>query len=194
MGDISLPALLFIAIVIAQRLDELALARRNTSRLLAMGAREIGAAHYPLIVALHTAWILALLAFGWASSISWPWIGVYLVLQAARVWILSSLGGRWTTRIIVIDEPLVRRGPYRFVSHPNHLLVVAELLVVPMALGLPVVAIVFSELNLMMLHLNGKKLKQIAFVEVQDIEFAVGACCPGAARRPLIAQGFLLSH
>lgn len=154
MTELSLSALLFIAVVIAQRLGELVLARHNTSRLLSRGAREIGAAHYPLIVALHAAWIVALIVFGWHSPLVWPWIGAYLVLQGVRVWILSSLGPRWTTRIIVIDEPLVRRGPYRFIKHPNYLLVAAELIVVPMALDLPLVAIVFTVLNALVLSIR----------------------------------------
>ena len=154
MDAISLPAATFIGIVVAQRLGELVLARRNTSKLLARGAREIGAAHYPLIVALHAAWIVALIAFGWRSALIWPWIGAYTVLQAFRVWILSSLGARWTTRIIILEEPLVRRGPYRFVKHPNYLLVAAELIVVPMALGLPLVAVVFTVLNALVLSIR----------------------------------------
>ena len=154
MGEISPSALIFIGIVIAQRLGELVLARHNTSRLLARGAHEIGAAHYPLIVALHAIWIVALVAFGWRSTLAWPWIGLYVMLQACRVWILSSLGPRWTTRIIVVDEPLVRRGPYRFIKHPNYLLVASELIVVPMALGLPVIAIVFTALNALVLSIR----------------------------------------
>lgn len=147
----SVPALIFIGVIIAQRLCELALARHNTSRLLARGGREFGGGHYPLIVAVHTAWVLSLVVFGWTSAIVWPWIGAYVLLQMFRVWILSSLGSRWTTRIVVIDEPLVRRGPYRFIRHPNYLLVAAELIVGPMALGLPTVALVFTVLNAMVL-------------------------------------------
>jgi methyltransferase len=147
MGAASPVALLFIAFVILQRLAELWLARHNTRRLLARGGREVGAAHYPLIVGLHAAWIVALLVFGWGSSVALPWLAVYAVLQIFRAWILASLGPRWTTRIVIIDEPLVRRGPYRYFPHPNYLLVVAELIVVPLVLGLPIVALVFSALN-----------------------------------------------
>jgi methyltransferase len=147
MEGVSFQALLFIGFVIAQRLGELWLARRNTLRLLARGGREVGAKHYPLIVALHAGWVLALLVFGWQSSLSMPWLAAYGVLQIFRVWVLASLGPRWTTRIIVIDEPPVRRGPYRFLSHPNYLLVGAELVVVPMALGLPIIAFIFLASN-----------------------------------------------
>lgn len=156
MEGASLQALLFIGFVITQRLGELWLARRNTLRLLARGGREVGARHYPLIVALHTGWILALLAFGFQSSLSIPWLAAYGVLQIFRVWILASLGPRWTTRIIVIDEPLVRRGPYKLLSHPNYLLVCAELVVVPMALSLPIIAFVFQALNAAVLNIRIK--------------------------------------
>lgn len=147
MVSASVPALALIAFVIVQRLAELVLARHNTRRLLARGGREVGAGHYPLIVALHTAWIAALVVFGWQSPLVLHWLAIYAVLQAFRIWILVSLGPRWTTRIIIIDEPPVRRGPYRFFPHPNYLLVVAELIAVPMALGLPIVALVFTMLN-----------------------------------------------
>lgn len=140
-------AILFLAFIVAQRLSELALARRNTRDLLARGAREVGAAHYPLIVALHSAWIAALIVFGLDRQVVAFWLGVFVVLQAFRMWILASLGRRWTTRIIVLDAPLVARGPFRLMRHPNYLLVAAEIAVTPLALGLPWVALVFSALN-----------------------------------------------
>ncbi|MDB5561715.1 MAG: hypothetical protein JWN11_1133 [Hyphomicrobiales bacterium] len=154
MDAVSPAALLFIGFVILQRLAELWLARRNTALLLARGGREVGAAHYPLIVTLHAALIVALLVFGWRSPVALPWLAVYALLQIFRTWILASLGSRWTTRIIIIDEPLVKRGPYRYVPHPNYMLVVAELIVVPLVLGLPYVALVFSVLNALVLAIR----------------------------------------
>ena len=142
---------LFLAFIVLQRLGELVIARRNTARLLARGAREVGAGHYPVMVALHTAWVLALIVFGWNQPLHMGWLGVYAVLQVFRVWILGTLGSRWTTRIIVIDEPLVARGPFRFIPHPNYTLVVAEIIVAPMVLGLVWVAVVFTVLNAAML-------------------------------------------
>jgi methyltransferase len=147
MPDISLPAVLFLGFIIIQRLGELALAKRNSARLLASGATEFGSSHYPLIVALHTLWIIALVVFGISNSISMPWLAVFLVLQILRVWILASLGERWTTRIIVLDEPLVRVGPFAFLRHPNYVLVVAEIFTAPMVLDLIWVALLFSILN-----------------------------------------------
>jgi methyltransferase len=140
-------AVLLLAFIVVQRLSELALARRNTRDLLAQGAREVGAGHYPLIVALHSAWIAALIVLGHDRQVVIIWLGVFVVLQVLRVWILASLGRRWTTRIIVLDAPLTARGPFRLVRHPNYCVVVAEIAVAPLALGLPWVALVFSILN-----------------------------------------------
>lgn len=144
-------ALAFLAFLIVQRLAELALARRNTAALLARGAVEHAAGHYPLIVALHGAWILTLVALGWNAPLHLGWLGVFVLLQVFRVWILASLGARWTTRIIVLNAPLVARGPFRLMRHPNYALVVAEIAVAPLVLGLPWVALVFSILNAAML-------------------------------------------
>ena len=110
---------------------------------------EIGASHYPLIVVLHTAWLLAVL---WLLppdlEISWPWLAVFVLLQAARIWVIASLGPYWTTRIISVPgAPLVRRGPYRFVRHPNYLVVAGEILVLPLAFHEIAVAIFFSLAN-----------------------------------------------
>ena len=144
-------ATLFLAFIVLQRLSELVIARRNTARLLARGAREVGAGHYPVMVALHTAWVLALLWFGRGQPVSLPWLALFVALQGLRLWILGTLGGRWTTRIIVLPEPLVARGPFRVLRHPNYTLVVAEIFVAPMVLGLIWVAVAFSILNAAML-------------------------------------------
>lgn len=145
------PALWFLAFIIAQRLSELLIAKRNTARLLAQGAVEHGAGHYPVMVAMHSGWIIALVVFGWNNSVSWSWLAVFAVLQLVRIWILATLGPRWTTRIIVLPEPLVARGPFRYVKHPNYMLVVAEIIVAPMVLGLVWVAALWTVLNAAML-------------------------------------------
>ena len=146
-------AALILGLVTAQRLGELVLARRNTRRLLAQGGYEVGAAHYPLIVALHAAWLvglwyLAMVRAPAGHDIDLLWLAVFVVLQLGRVWVIASLGGRWTTRIIVLrGAPLVRRGPYRFLSHPNYWVVAGELLVLPLAFGLVGYGLVFTLLN-----------------------------------------------
>jgi methyltransferase len=142
---------LILGLVTLQRLGELILARRNTDRLRAHGAYEVAAGHYPLIVALHAAWLAGLWYFvlsGSADSVSWAWLGVFVILQALRVWVIATLGPRWTTRIMVLPgAPLVVGGPYRFVSHPNYCVVAAEILVLPLVFGLLGYGLVFSILN-----------------------------------------------
>ncbi|MGB5863337.1 MAG: isoprenylcysteine carboxylmethyltransferase family protein [Sulfitobacter sp.] len=144
---------LFLGFLILQRLGELVIAKRNTAALIAQGAREVGAGHYPIMVAMHSTWIAALLVFGWNQPASLPWLAIYAVLQVFRIWILGTLGRRWTTRVIVLeDETLVARGPFRFMRHPNYMLVVAEIIVAPMVLGLWWVAVIWTLLNALMLR------------------------------------------
>ena len=144
----TLAAILILAFVTLQRLAELWLANRNTRRLLANGAREAEPGHYPLIVAVHVAWLLTLWLLAPGRPIIWPLLVIFALLQLARVWVIATLGRRWTTRIIVLPEaPLVKRGPFRFVSHPNYIVVAAEIAVLPLVFGLWIVALVFTILN-----------------------------------------------
>lgn len=142
-----------LALIGVQRLAELALARRNTARLLAEGAQEHGAAHYPFFVLLHGGWLLAMaLLTDPAPTFSWPLALAFVLLFAARFWVIVSLGRYWTTRIITLPgKPLVRRGPYRLIRHPNYLVVALEVPLVPLLLGLPGVALAFGLLNLALL-------------------------------------------
>ena len=140
--------LLILALVTLQRLGELWLANRNTRRLLSQGAREHAPGHYPLIVAVHALWLATLWWFGLDRPLDIFWLAMFVIVEIARIWVLASLGPRWTTRIIVLPEaPLVRRGPYRFVNHPNYLVVIAEIVVLPLVFGLWPVALLFSALN-----------------------------------------------
>jgi methyltransferase len=141
-------AIVVLAFVTAERVAELALARRNTARLLARGAKEYAPSHFRLIVALHVAWLAGLWLLGWNRPIEWGWLAVFAMLQVLRVWVLATLGARWTTRIIVLPgAPLVKTGPYRFLNHPNYVVVIGEIAVLPLALGLPLYALGFSILN-----------------------------------------------
>lgn len=143
---------IILALVTLERLFELPLATRNTQRLLAKGAREHAPGHYPLIVALHAAWLATLWLLALHRPIDLFWLGMFVLIEVARIWVLASLGERWTTRIIVLPEaPLVRGGPYRFTNHPNYVVVVAEILVLPLVFGLWQVALVFSALNAIVL-------------------------------------------
>jgi methyltransferase len=127
---------------------ELWLSNRNTRRLLASGAREYGASHYPLIVAVHALWLIGLWWLAPDRPIDGFWLGLFVLIEIARIWVLATLGRRWTTRIIVLpNAPLVRRGPYRFVNHPNYLVVVGEIAILPLVFGLWRIALIFTLLN-----------------------------------------------
>ena len=148
-------AVLILSLVTVERLAELWLSNRNTRRLLDQGAVEIGRGHYSLLVAVHVAWLAALWWSAPGQPVNWPLLMVFLLLQLARVWVIATLGPRWTTRIIVLpDAPLVRGGPYRFVDHPNYLVVVAEIAVLPLVFGLVGWAVVFSILNAAVLSIR----------------------------------------
>ena len=141
-------AILILLLVTVQRLGELWLSNRNTRRLLDHGAVEAGRGHYPLLVAVHVGWLAALWWWAPGQPINWPLMIVFALLQLSRVWVIASLGLRWTTRIIVLPAaPLVRAGPYRFVDHPNYLIVALEIAALPLAFGLTGVALAFSILN-----------------------------------------------
>jgi Uncharacterized protein conserved in bacteria len=148
-------ATLLLAFVTLERLGELWLARLNTRALLARGAFEAGAGHYPAIVLLHGAWLATLWVVGWNAPVDAGWLTVFAAFQVLRFWVLASLGGRWTTRIIVLPgAPLVTRGPYRFLAHPNYVVVVGEIAVLPLTLGQPVVAVLFSLANAVLLAIR----------------------------------------
>jgi methyltransferase len=148
-------AILLLTFVTAERLIELWWARSNTRLLLAQGAVEHAPGHYPLIVVLHAIWLLGLWLLGWSQAVSPWWLAVFILLQLARGWILITLGRRWTTRILVLPgAPLVKKGPYRFLSHPNYAVVAGEIAVLPLCLGLSWYAVVFSILNAAVLFIR----------------------------------------
>ncbi len=139
---------IILAAVTAQRGGELWLSRSHTRALMARGAVEIAATHYPLMVAIHTAWLISLWAFGHNQPVYTPALVAYLALQALRIWVMATLGPRWTTRIIVLpDAPLVTSGPYRYLRHPNYAVVTGEIALLPLTLHLPWIAAIFTVLN-----------------------------------------------
>jgi methyltransferase len=141
-------SVVILALVTLERLGELWLSHRNTKRLLAQGGHEVGAGHYPLIVGVHILWLAALWWLAPIRSVDGFFLGLYVLLQVARFWTIEALGDRWTTRIIVLpDAPLVKRGPYRFVDHPNYVVVAGEIAVLPLVFGLWQVALIFTLLN-----------------------------------------------
>jgi methyltransferase len=165
-------AVLILAFVTLQRLAELVVARRNTAALLARGAYEVAPGHYPLIVAVHAGWLAALWWLAPGEPVLWPLIGIFALLQATRLWVLATLGPRWTTRIIILPgAPLVTGGPFRYLSHPNYAVVVAEIAVLPLAFGLWQIALLFSLLNAVVLTIR---------IRAENRALAVS---PGAPRR-----------
>ena len=146
---------LILALVTLQRAGELVFAQRNTSRLLARGAIELAPGHYPLIVAVHAGWLISLWWFGHDQDVNVTALAAYLVLQCLRFWVFRTLCSRWTTRIIVLPgETLVSDGPYRFLSHPNYVVVVGEIAVLPLVFYLPWIAAIFSVLNAIVLAIR----------------------------------------
>ena len=145
--------MIIIVLVAAQRLAEAIWGERNARALLAAGATEAGRGHYPLFVLLHAGWIAALsLAVTPDPVVSWPLVAFYGVLQAGRAWVMVSLGRLWTTRAISPPGvPLVARGPYRFLRHPNYAIVTAEIAVLPLAFGAWEIALAFTVPNLALL-------------------------------------------
>lgn len=142
-----------VGFVVLMRLAELWLARRNAMALRARGGVEVGARHYPLLIVLHAAWLAALILFvSRDAPVDFVLLAVFALLTMGRVWVLVSLGRYWTTRVITIPgEPLVHRGPYRFLRHPNYLVVAGEIAMLPLVFGAWEIALIFTALNLPLL-------------------------------------------
>jgi methyltransferase len=146
-------ALCVFAYVIVQRLAELVYANVNTRRLLAEGGVEYGRGHYFLFILLHGGWLLALALFALPRPAPHLLLLIaFAATQCFRFWTLASIGRWWTTRIISAAHfPRIRKGPYRFIAHPNYAVVVAEIALLPALLGAPFIALAFSLANAMLL-------------------------------------------
>lgn len=161
IGSAPFPELaLFLAVLAIQRGSELRLSARNTRRLVARGAREYGAGHFPLIVLVHVLFPLGLVAevvgLHARPGPLWAlWLGLWLAAQALRYAAMRALGERWSVRILVLPgEPLVRRGPYRLMRHPNYVAVILELLAAPLMFGAWRTAVAVSLLDLVALGIR----------------------------------------
>ncbi len=158
----SIGTLLALAVgcVALQRLLELRLSRRNERLLRARGAIERGRGHYPLMVALHALWLLSMLIEGLLRGPGllalWPIpAALFLLVQPLRYWSIRSLGDYWNTRILVVPgAKLVARGPYRYLRHPNYVVVAVEVATFPLIFGAWVTALVFSALNATLLFVR----------------------------------------
>ena len=154
--------MIFIAVGLVglQRLLELALSRRNERLLRARGAVERGREHYPLIVVLHALWLLSTLTEGILRgpelSVLWPIpLMLFLLVQPLRYWAIFTLGEYWNTRILIVPgTKLVRRGPYRYLKHPNYVVVAVEILTFPLIFGAWITALAFSILNAALLYVR----------------------------------------
>jgi methyltransferase len=141
-------AVALLAFVTLQRLAELAWARRNTARLRTAGGIEHGREHFALMIGFHGVWLAGLWALGYDEQVRPIFLSLFVLLQIARYWVLASLGQRWSIRVIVVPgEKLIMGGPYRLMRHPNYAVVAGEIAVVPLALGMPIYALLFSIWN-----------------------------------------------
>jgi methyltransferase len=146
---------ILLAYLTVQRLVELWWAKENATRLMASGGVEYGRSHLPLMILFHAAWLAGLWLLAYDHPVEPFSLALFVVLQMVRLWVLATLGRRWTIRVIVVPgERLVAQGPYRFFRHPNYAVVTGEIAVVPLALGLPAYALVFSILNAGMLAIR----------------------------------------
>ncbi len=149
-----LPYTLLILAVAGERLVELVVSKRHARWALARGGREYGRGHYPYMVALHTALLAGCLAEVWLLDrpflpwLGWPMLALVLASQALRWWCVTTLGPRWNTLVIVVPGlPLVDRGPYRWLRHPNYLAVVVEGIALPLVHTAWLTALIFTLLN-----------------------------------------------
>ena len=153
--------ILFISFVILLRIGELLLSKRNEKWLLQNGAVEYGRKHYPFIVALHILFILSVIleyAYGQSVSYSLTLIIIYLLLLIFKGWVIVSLGKFWNTKIYrIAGISLIKKGPYKYLKHPNYLVVILEIVVIPLSFHLYYTAIIFSLLNAAMLFVRIKE-------------------------------------
>ena len=152
---------LLILAVAVERLAELIVAKRNARWAFAHGGKEFGQDHYPVMVTLHTALLLGCLIEPWALHrpfigwLGWPMLAVAALAQVLRWWCITTLGPRWNTRVIVLPEaPLVKRGPYRWLHHPNYVVVVAEGFALPLVHTAWLTAAIFTLANAMLLRVR----------------------------------------
>jgi methyltransferase len=157
--DTRIAYTLLVAAVAVQRLLELLVSRRNIRRALARGAVEAGAGHYGWMVALHASFLVACvgetwgLRRPWIPALGWAMVAVLAAASAVRYWVIVTLAGRWTTRVVYVPgDPLVTTGPFRWMRHPNYLVVSIEIAALPLVHTAWITALVYSAANAMLLR------------------------------------------
>ena len=157
--------ILFILFIILLRIGELILSRRNEIWLLQNGAMEYGKKHYPYIVMLHVLFIISLIieySTTQTASFSLFFLVLYLLLLAFKVWVITSLGKFWNTKIYHISGfPLIKNGVYKYIKHPNYLIVIAEIAIIPLVFHFYYTAIAFTVLNAIMLSVRIKEENKV---------------------------------
>src|SRR5699024_9957945 len=148
--------IIILAILIIQRLAELLIAKRNEQRLKAHGAIEVGEQHYKWFIIVHIAFFIGIilemtLVGHIATEINADLLTISLATQLMRVWCITSLGTYWNTRIIILpNSTLIKKRPYKYVSHPNYIIVGFELCIIPLLFGAYVTALVFPLIHILL--------------------------------------------
>ncbi|CAG9623694.1 isoprenylcysteine carboxyl methyltransferase family protein [Sutcliffiella rhizosphaerae] len=151
---------IFFTFVVSQRIYELLIAKKNEIFMLEHGAIEYGSEHYKYIVSLHVLFLVSFFgevtALGKYASPIWPiWLTLFIMTQAIRIWSLYSLGPYWNTKILIIpDAEISMKGPYRFMRHPNYVIVTLEIMLIPLLFQAYMTAVLFTALNLWMLSVR----------------------------------------
>lgn len=157
--------ILFISFIILLRIGELILSRRNEIWLLQNGAIEYGQKHYPYIVSLHVLFIISLMTeYTTTQTISFSlfFLVLYCLLLIVKTWIILSLGKFWNTKIYHISGfPLIKKGVYKYVKHPNYLIVIAEIAIIPLVYHLYFTAAAFTVLNAIVLSVRVKEENRV---------------------------------
>lgn len=165
--------LYIVGFVIIQRIVELFVARNNEKWIRSQGGYEVGAKHYPFMVAMHVGFFISLiiefLVFDRSLPAFWiPLFVIFAMLQMMRVWVISSLGRYWNTKILVLPGAhVVKKGPFHFIRHPNYVVVTLEIIVIPLMLGAYFTALVFTVLNFIILSVR-IPIEEAALREVTD--------------------------
>ncbi|WP_075620159.1 isoprenylcysteine carboxyl methyltransferase family protein [Paenisporosarcina indica] len=162
-----------VSFVIIQRIIELFVARNNEKWIRSQGGYEVGARHYPYMVAMHVGFFISLivefLVFERSVPAFWYLLFIiFLMLQMMRVWVISSLGRYWNTKILVLPgAQVVKKGPFHFIRHPNYFVVTLEIIVIPLMLGAYFTALIFTILNFIILSVR-IPIEEAALREVTD--------------------------